>query len=84
MTSQDRPKKFSDLVKLCKQVEFGHTWQCLPMTFLANLVFFHDCENKNGLGGSNELNLSAFERGDPGASLEKRMKSFGDIVADFW
>ena len=34
------PKNFSDLVKLGKQVEFGHTWQCLPMTFLANLVFF--------------------------------------------
>ena len=52
--------------------------------FSCKLSFFHACENKNGLGGSNELNLSAFERGDPGASLEKRMESFGDGLADFW
>ena len=41
-------------------------------------------QNKNGLGGPIEMKVCAFERGDQGASLEKRMKSFGDVVADFW
>ena len=41
-------------------------------------------QNKNGLGGSNEMKVSAFERGDLGASLEKRIKSFGDVFAVFW
>ena len=41
-------------------------------------------KNKNELGTSNEMKVSAFERGDLDAFLEKRMKSFGDVVADFW
>ena len=65
----------------------GGTWAYLAMLaddISLKLSFFHACGNNKGLGGSNGLNVSAFERGDPGASLEKRMKSFGDGLTDIW
>ena len=48
------------------------------MTFLQN-VFFTLLKIR-----SKEMKGSAFERGDLGASLEKRMKSFGDVFVVFW
>ena len=50
----------------------------------AKFSFFDAFENKNGLGSSNEMKGSAFERGDLDASLEKRIKSFGDVLVDMW
>ena len=61
-----------------KQAKVGHSWQRLPMTFLQN-VFFTLLKIR-----SKEMKGSAFERGDLDASLEKRMKSFGDVFVVFW
>ena len=46
--------------------------------------FVHAFENKNGLGRSNEMKGSAFERGDLDGSLEKGIKSFGEVLVKIW
>ena len=46
----------------------------------AKFSSFDAFENKNGLGSANEMKRSAFESGDLDGSLEKRIKSFGDVL----
>ena len=49
----------------------------------AKLSLFDAFENKNGLCNSNEMKVSSFERGELlDASLEKRIKLFGDVLVD--
>ena len=48
----------------------------------AKLSLFDAFENKNGLCNSNEMKDISFERGDLDASLEKRIKLFGDVLVD--
>ena len=48
----------------------------------AKFSSFDGFANKIGLGSSNEMKDSEFERGDLDAFLEKRIKSFGDVLVD--
>ena len=72
---------------LCEVGSAGESWAQLVMLaddISLKFSFFHAFEIKNGWRGSIELHITAFERGDLDASLEKRMKSFGDVLADMW